>query len=160
AARRFYRATGDGIATLGWRAPTVRIALWAAAIGAFEAVSIAWFDRPLATFFHDNGGAWRSICEVIQRLGYGTPYAALFAVVFLAPRLGGYLPPLRPLAAPMRAAAAVPAFLFAAVAASGLAVDLLKVIFGRTRPKLLFAAGNYDFSWLGLAADHWSFPSG
>jgi membrane-associated phospholipid phosphatase len=43
---------------------------------------------------------------------------------------------------------------------SGLTVDLLKVIFGRARPKLLFAAGTYDFSWLGLGADHWSFPSG
>ena len=46
------------------------------------------------------------------------------------------------------------------IAASGLAVDLLKVVFGRTRPKLLFADGTYDFSWLGLAADYWSFPSG
>ncbi len=33
-------------------------------------------------------------------------------------------------------------------------------MFGRTRPKLLFADGTYDFSWLGLAADYWSFPSG
>ena len=46
------------------------------------------------------------------------------------------------------------------VAASGLAVDLLKVVFGRTRPKLLFAGGAFDFGWLGLAADYWSFPSG
>jgi len=60
----------------------------------------------------------------------------------------------------MRRVAWVPAFLFAVVAASGLAVDLLKVVFGRTRPKLLFADGLYDFTWLGLRADHWSFPSG
>ena len=33
-------------------------------------------------------------------------------------------------------------------------------MFGRTRPKLLFADGTYDFSWLGFAADYWSFPSG
>ena len=39
-------------------------------------------------------------------------------------------------------------------------VDLLKVIVGRPRPKLLFASGAYEFSWIGLGADHWSFPSG
>ena len=60
----------------------------------------------------------------------------------------------------MRQAALVPAFLLASIAASGIAVDLLKVVFGRTRPKLLFADGAYDFGWLGLAADYWSFPSG
>jgi membrane-associated phospholipid phosphatase len=126
----------------------------------FEAASIRWFDRPIATFFHDSGEAWRPIFELIQRLGFGTPYLVLFAVTFAALRFGGCLPPLRLWTAPMRTAALVPAFLFAAVAASGLAVDLLKVIFGRARPKLLFAAGTYDFSWLGLGADHWSFPSG
>ena len=41
----------------------------------------------------------------------------------------------------MREAALVPAFLLVSIAASGLAVDLLKVLFGRTRPKLLFADG-------------------
>jgi len=37
---------------------------------------------------------------------------------------------------------------------------LLKLIFGRLRPKLLFNSGAYDFAWLGLRPDHWSFPSG
>src|SRR5439155_12773754 len=65
-----------------------------------------------------------------------------------------------PWAARMRAAARIPAMLFAAIAVSGILVDLLKVIVGRPRPKLLFSAGNYEFSWIGLSADHWSFPSG
>ena len=60
----------------------------------------------------------------------------------------------------MRAAAHIPALLFSAVAVSGIIVDLLKVIIGRPRPKLLFSAGSYEFSWIGLSADHWSFPSG
>jgi membrane-associated phospholipid phosphatase len=75
-------------------------------------------------------------------------------------RWGGLLPGLRPWADRMRETAILPAFLLASVAASGLAVDLLKVVFGRTRPKLLFADGTFDFSWLGRAADYWSFPSG
>ena len=34
------------------------------------------------------------------------------------------------------------------------------MIVGRPRPKLLFSSGTYEFSWIGLSADHWSFPSG
>jgi lipid A 4'-phosphatase len=144
----------------GWRRPAGRIALWTAGVAVFEAASILWLDRPAAAFFHTYEGPWRPICELIQRAGIGTPYIVLFGIAFCVLRWGGNLPLLRGSAAAMRAAAAVPGFLFAAVAASGLAVDLLKVIFGRARPKLLFAAGTYDFTWLGLGADHWSFPSG
>ena len=60
----------------------------------------------------------------------------------------------------MRAAARIPALLFSGIALSGILVDILKVIVGRPRPKLLFSAGSYEFSWIGLSADHWSFPSG
>ena len=59
---------------------------------------------------------------------------------------------------PLGAAAA--ANLFSGIAVSGILVDILKVIVGRPRPKLLFSAGSYEFSWIGLNADHWSFPSG
>jgi membrane-associated phospholipid phosphatase len=60
----------------------------------------------------------------------------------------------------MRAALWVPLFLFAAVAVSGLAADLVKVAAGRTRPKLLFLMGLDHFAWFGFQADYWSFPSG
>jgi membrane-associated phospholipid phosphatase len=60
----------------------------------------------------------------------------------------------------MRGAARIPALLFSAIAVSGILVDVLKVIVGRPRPKLLFSSGSYEFSWIGLNADHWSFPSG
>jgi len=96
----------------------------------------------------------------VARLGLGYPYLVLFAALFAILRWGGALPFWRDRAAAMRAAAAVPAFLFATVAASGLAVDVLKVVVGRSRPKLLFASGTYDFTWLGWQADYWSFPSG
>src|SRR5205823_7541862 len=135
--------------------PAGRIALWALALAVFETASILWLDRPVATYLRDNGEPWRPIFEVIQRLGFGTPYLVLFVLSFAGLRWGGNLPPLRSWAGQMRAAAAVPAFLFAAVAVSGLMVDLLKVIFGRARPKLLFAAGVYDFGWLGCSSVHW-----
>ena len=47
------------------------------------------------------------------------------------------------------------------VAVPGLVADILKPIFGRARPKLLFAATNFfGFTWGGAQADYWSFPSG
>jgi len=60
----------------------------------------------------------------------------------------------------MRGLSYIPGFVFVSVAASGLVADLLKVVVGRTRPKLLFDGGAYDFTWFGFRADHWSFPSG
>jgi membrane-associated phospholipid phosphatase len=88
------------------------------------------------------------------------PYLILFGLAFAAMRWGGNLPPFEPWALRMRAAARIPALLFSAVAVSGILVDLLKVIIGRPRPKLLFSSGDYEFGWIGLSADHWSFPSG
>jgi lipid A 4'-phosphatase len=162
AAMRLYHAPRQSVAaileSLGLRRGPA--ALWIGAFAIFEAGSILWLDRPIAMFFHDNGEPWRPIGEVVQRLGFGTPYLVLFAASFAGLRWGGYLPALRAWGPRLRAAASVPAFLFAAVAASGLIVDLLKVVFGRARPKLLFAAGTYDFTWLGLGANYWSFPSG
>jgi len=70
------------------------------------------------------------------------------------------LPRLRPFASRMRARAGIPAFLFLSIAASGVIVDILKVVFGRARPKLLFQSDIFGFTYLGWHADHWSFPSG
>jgi undecaprenyl-diphosphatase len=60
----------------------------------------------------------------------------------------------------LRAFAAVPLFLFLSIAASGLVTDLLKVVFGRARPKLFFSHEIFGFDWWGTKADFWSFPSG
>jgi lipid A 4'-phosphatase len=165
AARRAHRAAGRAagaarrLAAELYLSPLGRVATWAAAAALVALTAILWIDRPLALFLHQHP-EWHPPAEIIQRLGFGTPYLVAFGVAFVALRWGGVLPRLRPRADRMREAAMVPAFMLASIAASGLAVDLLKVIFGRTRPKLLFADGTYDFSWLGLAADYWSFPSG
>ena len=165
AARRLWRAAGTGagaarrfLAEL-YVSRAGRVSLWAGAMTLIVEAAILWIDRPLALFLHRHP-EWHAPAEAIQRLGFGTPYLVAFGLGFVALRWGGLLPRLRPWAGAMRQAALVPLFLLAAVAASGLAVDLLKVVFGRTRPKLLFAGGTFDFGWLGLAADYWSFPSG
>ena len=51
-------------------------------------------------------------------------------------------------------------FVALAVLISGLASDLIKVLVGRARPKLLAQATYYGFLPIGLRADYQSFPSG
>ncbi len=140
--------------------PMGRRTLWALGIALGEAVAIIWVDRPLADFFHADGDAVKPFFVAVERFGIGWPYLVLSGLAFAALRWGGSWQKLRPRAAAMREAAVIPGFLFAAIAASGLVVDLLKIIVGRTRPKLLFASGAYDFGWFGLVPDDWSFPSG
>ena len=165
AALRAYRAAATGaeaarrLATELYVSPAARAAAWAAAVMLVAISAILWIDRPLALFLHQHPG-WKPAAEAVQRLGFGTPYLVAFGIAFVVLRWGGLLPRLRPWADRMREAALLPAFLLASIAASGIAVDLLKIVFGRTRPKLLFADGTYDFGWLGFAADYWSFPSG
>jgi lipid A 4'-phosphatase len=154
-ARRVYRVLGE----IGEAPFSVRVGLWAAAVALIEVAAIGWIDRPLATYFRDHGGA-RPFFAEIGVFGLALPYLVVCGIGFAALRWGGNLPALEARAEQMRRAARIPALLFAAIALSGIAVDLLKVIVGRPRPKLLFASGAYEFSWIGLGADHWSFPSG
>ncbi len=93
-------------------------------------------------------------------LGEAWGWLVLFGLAFFALHWGGELPRLRAVEPRLRALSAIPAFLFAAIAVAGLAVDLLKVGLGRMRPKLLFNSDLYGFTWLAWRPDHWSFPSG
>ncbi|MEI6560232.1 MAG: phosphatase PAP2 family protein [Rhodospirillaceae bacterium] len=51
-------------------------------------------------------------------------------------------------------------FAFLAVLLSGLAVDVIKVVAGRARPKFLELGGFYGFLPINFRADYQSFPSG
>ncbi len=160
------RALGRGAAAMrpyareAWTSPAVRLGLGSAATAILVVISIAEIDRPLALFFHARGEDLHGLFELTGRPGLTYGYLLVFALAFAALHWGGELPRLRPFALPMRALSAVPAFLFVSMAASGLVVDVLKIAFGRLRPKLLFSADLYGFTWFGRRSDHWSFPSG
>ncbi|HTW50710.1 MAG TPA: phosphatase PAP2 family protein [Stellaceae bacterium] len=140
--------------------PTGRRILWVAVFVLAEFVAIVWVDRPIADFFHDDGGPLQPFFVKVQWFGLGYPYLVASGLAFALLRWGGELEKLRPHGETMRRLASIPGFIFVAVATSGLVADLLKIVVGRTRPKLLFDGGAYDFTWFGFRADHWSFPSG
>jgi undecaprenyl-diphosphatase len=123
------------------------------------AACIAYVDRPVALYFHAASPPLLEAFRVVTRFGVSTYYligtAAAALILSLAGRFGRGR-----WAAPLGAAAVVPLFLFLSLAVSGLITDLLKVVFGRARPTLLFANETFGFDWWGTKADFWSFPSG
>lgn len=163
---QLFREIGRGgaaawrFASQSWRSPIMRIGTAVAATTILVAVSIESVDRPLALFLHARDADLHAVFELIGRLGEAWGWLLLFALTFAGLHWGGELPRLRAIVVPMRALSALPAFLFASIAASGLVVDVMKVGFGRLRPKLLFRSDLYGFTWLGWRSDHWSFPSG
>jgi lipid A 4'-phosphatase len=164
--QQLYRAAGGTVFSLGRFAgrtgasPMVRLGLGSAAVALLVTLSVTTLDRPLALFFHRQDAGIRGLFELAGRLGRGYGWLTVFAIAFAALHWGGSLPRLRPFGRRLRAWSPIPAFLFASIAGSGIAADVLKVIFGRARPKLLFGANLYGFTWFGWNADHWSFPSG
>ena len=141
-----------GRARAGW-------ALYALLTLAGIAACIAYVDRPVALYFHDASPPVLEVFRVVTRFGVSTYYligtAAAALLLWLAGRFGGGR-----WAASLGAAAVVPLFLFLSIAVSGLITDLLKFVFGRARPKLLFANETFGFDWWGSKTDFWSFPSG
>jgi lipid A 4'-phosphatase len=117
-------------------------------------------DRPVLLSLHARDADVRALFGAISNLGEAWGWLLLFALAFAALHWGGHAPALRRYAERLRASSAVPALLFAAVVSAGLTVDLLKIGFGRTRPKLLFGRGLYGFDGPSWRPDHWSFPSG
>ena len=138
-----------------------RLAAAFVAVLAFCIVSYAWFDRPVALWFKGHlGQPWSGWFNQITQLGLGGVWlvpAAVGAIVFRWAQIAaktdrGELY--------WRIAANDATLLFASVAASGLAVDLLKGVIGRLRPYELFIHQLYGFEPVAIDWARNSFPSG
>jgi len=142
----------------GWRV----LALWTAATAATIALAVACVDKPLAFWMHAQSDTLHAVFAFITRFGISTGYLIAGAVLFVGLRLAARAARLAAWRERLLAWSYVPGFLFASLAASGLTVDLLKTVVGRSRPKLLFLSGGemYSFGFFATGADHWSFPSG
>ncbi len=123
-------------------------------------LAYAYVDRPVALYFHRENGGESAVFKFITSFGVSTYYLIGTAVAAAALWLAARMTHAAARSQRLRAYAAVPLFLFLSIAVSGLVTDLLKVVFGRARPKLLFAHQTFGFDWWGTQADFWSFPSG
>jgi membrane-associated phospholipid phosphatase len=128
-----------------WRAALLFLAVVAAGI-----ISYGYFDAPAARFCASIDYRIKEVFDLITRLGLSTPWLVAALAGFI------YFKFIKKKEIPANAAA----FLFAAVALSGLANDLIKILVGRSRPELLLYQGIYGFEPFTDQYDYASFPSG
>jgi len=123
------------------------------------AYALAELDQPLMLFTRDVSPSWRSVYRLVTEFGISTPYLVMTAlaagIAFVAARGARGATRRRHLFHAGRAA-----YVFLAVAVSGLIEDLVKPVVGRARPKLFFSEHVSGFTGFGPNANYWSFPSG
>lgn len=144
----------------GTVAPPRWLAVPALALLALLLLLVAFVDRPVARLLHDGNPAVHELFQFITQFGLGKGYLVISGLLFIALRLAARRASERELAQRLALNAYRALFVFFAAAVPGLVADVLKILFGRARPKLLFAEDVYGFSWGALRSDHWSFPSG
>lgn len=160
---RWRRAAGPRRALAGQWARTRRRPLSWLSVYAAGLIVLGYvlLDRPLALWLKRVvGGDFEGFWKTVTHLGLGgvwlIPSGIMLLLLFLAWRAA----PTLEIRARLVRAAWIPGFLFLSVAASGLLNTLIKIVVGRTRPRLLFEQGLYDFAPLTHAYVTNSFPSG
>jgi len=112
-------------------------------------LSYTYVDIPVAKFFHSlHRDSFYALCNFLTHLGESQWYLIPSLLLFFVYRRSDAL------------IARASLFIFASVAASGILVNLVKMIFGRMRPKLFFNEGLYGFDWFHVGYAYASFPSG
>jgi membrane-associated phospholipid phosphatase len=135
-------------------------ALASLALVAVLLISIRYLDRPLAVWAAGLDPLLRAACARLTLLGdskwYLVPLALATPALYLASRQSRDAER----SAYWRGLMWAAIFVFLAIALSGIAADLLKILFGRARPPL--ALGTADPGWqpFSLKAKFHSFPSG
>jgi membrane-associated phospholipid phosphatase len=117
---------------------------------AFTILSYHFWDIPIADRCHKLDRHFLDVWEFITIFGKSTGYLILSFLLFLFFRYyrKNEIYSRRSL------------FIFASVALSGIIVDIIKWIFGRYRPVMLFEKGLYGFSFFGTGYEVTSFSSG
>lgn len=107
-------------------------------------------DLPLAIWLNQSLSIEvKAFARAVAVLGY-----ALYSLAPLAILYGYYR------YRDNQAMADIAAFLFLAIAISGICADILKVLLGRARPYQWFSTHEYGFYFWQFKANKWSFPSG
>lgn len=128
----------------GNRVPHV---FWHASLFVLLILSFFYFDRPIASFFHEH--PW-SFVRYFSYFGDGVVYIILFAGLTA---LFGFLKP----QSPWRKRCMI---LFVGLIIPYAICLVLKVLLGRARPELWFSDHLFGFFGLATQRPYWSFPSG
>ncbi len=133
-------------------------ALLAAAV-ALVAVGVGWIDQPLARWFKQfDETPLRDIFGFVTLFGEATVYLVISFVLFVWFRLMARRRAESGGADPRRARQAL--YVFVTLVAATLPVNLLKILIGRARPRLLFGDEIHGFWPARFDYDYWSLPSG
>lgn len=118
-------------------------------IVAFSIVSYMTLDLPLFEYFyHHRDGPFYHAFILLTDLGKSTWYIILSLMTYLIWRTNR----------PVLARAGL--FIFSTTILSGVLINIIKVIFGRARPRLYIDENIYGFFWFKLDVLYRSFPSG
>lgn len=143
----------------GYRAADWRVGLLA--LAAIPAIFIAMpFDEMAMLAARASGWPAVAFMRAITDLGKSVWYLVPAALLFVVSAVADWS--LRGVRGKARLARIFgqSAFVFAAVAASGLTTDVLKIVFGRSRPRLYATDGAWHFDAFTTGSAHASFPSG
>ena len=128
---------------------------------ALSIIFILFIDRPLALALKGhNDSDLTTFFRVVTALGSGTPWFVGAALVWLGARIAARVALFSESTARWRRVARSAAFMFASLAASTLAIQAIKIVIGRLRPRYLFADGTYGFSPFNFDIGMVGFPSG
>jgi len=131
--------------------------LWTiAALLAAIAISVLFIDRPLAAALTGIDPQIKAIAQRVTWFGRSPSYLVALAIAALGLALIGRFALSRRARVLARSWSWAAAYLFLAIALSGIANDLVKLLIGRSRP-MVDAPGLHPFSF---SYDHESFPSG
>jgi len=133
-----------------------RFLLTVAVLLAAVALSVVFVDRPLAAALVGIDPRVNAIAQRVTWFGRSTSYLVIFALAGIALALIGRFALSRRVCLIAQSWSWAAAYFFLAVALSGLANDLVKLLVGRSRP-LVDAQNLHPFSF---SYDYQSFPSG
>jgi len=141
--------------------PWREIAALGVATAALSVVFIAWIDLPIAQVFGAQRDAvWVDFFRTITHAGNSAFWYVPAVLVFCAALWRSNHDPLPGMSWEWRRRARAMLFVVLSMAASGTLVNLLKISFGRYRPRFFFNEGTYEFAPFALALKDSGFPSG
>ena len=141
-----YQPRASALAVRSGRQLLAALVVFGAAVASYRLL-----DRPAALWAHGLPAQVVGWFKVVSGFGNSGPHLAGLALAY----------PLLRWRLRLAVAAQRVLYAFVAVAASGLAADVLKVIAGRWRPIALFAESpHYGFAFFSYGYQHNSFPSG